>query len=198
MFQKFVNIVKHFRYFQIELFLFIFVFSLAVEDVTVTLIAQDKLCLKLLNSTKICSNLSKLKADDDVNGILIHHKDEILVQVTTFSFYQSVIYTVPVIISSMFLSSWADRHKSSTKTLLCLTAFMAGLESIYILICAIYFDSSNIHNHHCFNSNIFNLIILLLLLLLLWIRRQPYVGSIHLLSIGWWITIFRNGSNQLY
>ena len=149
-----------FSHFQVELFLFVFIFSIAVEDVTVTLLAQDKFCMARFNRSDLCANLSKIQAPkpgnedgDNVDSVdggfdgedllpLLHAKDEILQQVTTFNFYQSVIYTVPVIFSSMFLSGWADRHRSSTKTLLCLTALAAALESIVVLICAVYFDSS--------------------------------------------------------
>ncbi len=147
-----------FSHFQVELFLFVFIFSIAVEDVTVTLLAQDKFCMARFNRSGLCANLSKIQAPkpggedngDNVDGgfdgedllPLLHAKDEILQQVTTFNFYQSVIYTVPVIFSSMFLSGWADRHRSSTKTLLCLTALAAALESIVVLVCAVYFDSS--------------------------------------------------------
>mgnify|MGYP007002779664 CR=1 FL=1 len=152
-----------FSHFQVELFLFVFIFSIAVEDVTVTLLAQDKFCMARFNRSDLCANLSKIQAPkpgnedgDNVDSVdggfdggdgedllpLLHAKDEILQQVTTFNFYQSVIYTVPVIFSSMFLSGWADRHRSSTKTLLCLTALAAALESIVVLVCAVYFDSS--------------------------------------------------------
>lgn len=147
------KLANFFGFFQVEIFLFLFIFSIAVEDVTVTLLAQDKFCMARLNSSSLCANLSKIQGvkksassvldEDENDGLLplLAAKDEILAQVTTFNFYQSVIYTVPVIFSSMFLSGWADRHRSSTKTLLCLTALAAALESVVVLVCAIYFES---------------------------------------------------------
>lgn len=124
------------RSFHVEIFVFLFIFSASIEDVTITLLAQDKLCMAKINSAKICANLSTV---DTQNEFLSSLKDKILIEVTNFNFIQSTIYTVPLIVTSLFLSSWADRHRHSAKILLCLSSFMFALETIVSLLNAIYF-----------------------------------------------------------
>lgn len=123
--------------FHVEIFCFGFIFSLALEDVTSTLLAQDKFCMQQLNSTEICTNLSKI---DSKEPILSGMKDQILVQVTTYNYYSSVISTLPLLISLLFISSWADRHKHSSKILLTLASFMFMLESSIVLFMAFNFN----------------------------------------------------------
>lgn len=139
----FVASACHFlKYFRVELFTLIFIFSLTIEDVTLALLAQDKICMQRFNQSTFCTQLSVINASWENSEMLLPHKDRILAEVTTFNFYQTVIYTLPVVCFSFFFGAWADRHSSSTKVLICLTSLMASLESVVLLVNSIYFDLS--------------------------------------------------------
>ncbi|KAH7646846.1 hypothetical protein HUG17_2384 [Dermatophagoides farinae] len=125
--------------FQIEIFVFIFTLASTIEDVTVQLAAQDKFCMHRLNSTRICSQLSSIDQQWHSSDVLLIIKDEVLVQVTMFNFYQTIIATIPLLFTSLFISSWADRHRKSAKILLSITTFMCTMESLFLLINVINF-----------------------------------------------------------
>ena len=131
-------------HFQVEIFVFFFILSVAVDDVTVTLMAQEKICMARFNKSGLCANLSKFEnlPEFEERSEYIRQKDIILAEVTQFTFYQQIINTVPVILTSMFLSSWADKHPNSSKILLTLSAIMSILESATMFTCSVYFDSS--------------------------------------------------------
>lgn len=129
------------RTFQLETFVFIFTFASTIEDVTIQLAAQDKFCMNRLNSTRICSHLSTIDEHfQHSSDVLLMIKDEVLVQVTMFNLYQTLIATIPLLFTSLFISSWADRHRKSAKILLSLATFMCTMESISLLVNIIYFN----------------------------------------------------------
>lgn len=130
-------------FFQVELFVFFFILSVAVDDVTVTLMAQEKICMSRFNATRLCANLSKLEQlpEFEEKNEFVRQKDIILAEVTHFGFFQQMISTLPVIFTSIFISSWADKHPNSSKILLTLSSLMSICESLTMFICSVYFHS---------------------------------------------------------
>ena len=122
---------------RIEPFIFLYMFSFALEGLTITQLAQDKICLYKYNlDSDYCSVLSEQVSTDSV----FDFKNQILADVTTFSLYRTVISTVPIIFWSLFMGAWADRHERAPKWLMGIASFASCIESTLLMLNAIYFE----------------------------------------------------------
>ncbi len=129
-----LSIIKRLR---IEPFIFLFFFSNAIQGITITQLAQDKICLfKYRQTQEYCSELSEQISTESE----FDFKSRILSDVTEFNLFKTLISTFPVIFWSLFLGSWADRHSSAPKILLCLGSIAAVLETTILLINSVYFE----------------------------------------------------------
>ena len=133
-----IEVIKRLR---LEPFLFLFMLASALEGLTITQMAQDKICLyKYKQSSDYCGRLSEQISTDSV----FDYKNQILSDVTTFSLYRTLITTIPVIFWSLFLGSWADRHERAPKFLMSVVAISSCIETTLLIFNAIYFDQGKV------------------------------------------------------
>ena len=126
---------------RIEPFLFLFMLAFALEGLTITQMAQDKICLYKYNlSSDYCARLSEQISTDSIYDT----KNQILSDVTTFTLYKTLITTVPIIIWSLFLGAWADRHERAPKFLMSVVSISSCIETILLLFNAIYFEQGKL------------------------------------------------------
>ncbi|CAG2116205.1 unnamed protein product, partial [Medioppia subpectinata] len=119
---------------RVEPFIFLFMFAYALEGLTISQLAQDKICAqRYAMGGQYCAGLSQQPASEV--------KNRILAEVTTFSLYKTLINTIPVIFWSLFLGAWADKHLSAPRFLMSAAAIASCLESCVLYVNAYYFQT---------------------------------------------------------
>ncbi|RWS16103.1 hypothetical protein B4U79_17886 [Dinothrombium tinctorium] len=132
LFKKYLSkIVKSVK---VELYVFLFIFAMAIKSVTIVQMYQDKLCA--IDGGYRASFCKHLNASDELEQQI---KAEVLGKSSLFLIYQSLITTIPVTVVSLFIGPWVDKHFKALKILFMTTAIGSSLETIILMLNAFYF-----------------------------------------------------------
>ncbi|KAF7491988.1 hypothetical protein SSS_06768 [Sarcoptes scabiei] len=128
------------NYYLFDLNIFLLVIAYSVENLTNTVLIQDKICLESFNqSEKFCIELNQLNPiDSDEVSI----KNEILQQSATFKNYYNLMQAIPMIVWSFFLGSFIDQHP---KTIRYIVAWinLIGFVTVLLILLEAYFINLN-------------------------------------------------------
>jgi len=122
---------------KIEPFVFLFISSLALSDVTATQLVQDKICISKYNrSAEYCVQISDEKTDLSEDS----YRTKILADLAQYIIYRTLISSLPSILFAIFIGSWIDKYVHGRKILLCLGCSGYAAQFGILLLNAIYFD----------------------------------------------------------
>ena len=125
------------RHLVIEPFVFLFMFAFALETLAITQLAQDKICRFRYNqSDDYCAYLGEQISTSSI----FDFKNQILADVTTFTLYKTLVNAIPIILWSLFLGAWADRHERAPKFLMSIVSVASCIETVLLLVNSAYFE----------------------------------------------------------
>lgn len=122
---------------KIEPFIFLFVSSSSISDITATQLIQDKICLLKYNrSAEYCAQISDEKSVSDADS----DKTKILADLAQYIIYRTIIGSLPSILFSIFIGSWIDKYIHGRKILLCFGCLGYTAQYAILLLNAIKLD----------------------------------------------------------
>jgi MFS-type transporter involved in bile tolerance (Atg22 family) len=122
---------------KIEPYVFLFILSTQISEITSTQLIQDKICLFKYNRSAIyCAQIN----DEKPNSVGDNIKSKILSDLAQYIIYRTIIASLPSILLSLFIGSWTDKYIHGRKVLLCLVSLGYAVQFALLLWNAIEFE----------------------------------------------------------
>lgn len=128
--QVIINFLKLLKF---DIYLFLQCIAIVMQGVTITQLAEDKMCINQLHFPKeYCLTLTTNHSHESTT-------QSILVHANTLKNWQTVIETVPSTIIALFLSYWLQNYPHYLKTLIMVPCFGYIIQIFIFLTNAFFF-----------------------------------------------------------
>ncbi|KAH9528385.1 hypothetical protein DERF_002338 [Dermatophagoides farinae] len=119
------------NFFLFDVYIVIFLFSYAMEILTINYLVQDKICRIRYNQSKFfCQHIH----EDIFNGDEKITKDHILSAAALYNNYKNIIQAIPMFIWSLFFGSFLDRQTGATRMIFAWMNIIGVLTTAFYLI----------------------------------------------------------------